>query len=300
MKLATAQGATGTYVALEAGGEWIDFTKAHQVHHLLAHGTPGPILNDLGRMFREGLVRSEHVEPVVSRLEEYALMERFGLAEAPLGLQPHRPGKILCIGRNYSAHAAETGHEAPTQPVVFSKSPAACIGPGCPIRIRETYGRVDHEGELAVVIGKRAKDVRRENALDCVAGYTIVNDVTARDIQQQDIGKGLPWFLSKSMDSFCPMGPALLLTDALVEPLEADVEVWVNGELRQQSNTRRLIFDIPVLIAYMTQYITLEPGDIIATGTPEGIAPLVPGDQVEVTIPPIGTLSNPVEAEPPL
>lgn len=297
MKLATAAGATGTYVALETGGEWIDFTKAYQVDHLLAHGTPGPILGDLGQMFRRGLVCSGRLEPVVTRLGEYGLMERFVLSEAPVCLRPHRPGKILCIGRNYSAHAAETGHEAPAKPVVFSKSPEACIGPGDPIRIREAYGRVDHEGELAVVMGKRAKDIQRGNARDYVAGYTIVNDVTARDMQQQDLKKGLPWFLSKSMDTFCPMGPALLLTDALVEPLEADVEVRVNGELRQQSNTRRLIFDIPALIAHITQYITLEPGDVIATGTPEGIAPLVPGDHVDVAIAPIGTLSNPVEAE---
>ncbi len=297
MKLATAQGTTGTYVALECGGQWIDFTLAYQTYHLLAQRTPGPIVSDVGQMLAKGMVSSEDLEPVVSLLRESGLMERFALASEPVCLQPHRPGKILCIGRNYSAHAAETGHEAPKQPVLFGKSPEACVGPGNPIRIREAYGRVDHEGELAVVIGKRAKDMRRENARDCVAGYTIVNDVTSRDMQQRDMQKGLPWFLSKSLDTFCPMGPVLLLADALADPVEVDLEVRVNGEIRQQSNTRHLIFDIPTLIAYITQYITLEPGDLIATGTPEGIASLAPGDHVEVTIPPIGTLSNPVEAE---
>jgi len=147
---------------------------------------------------------------------------------------------------------------------------------------------------LALVIGRRAKYVAEEDACDYVAGYTILNDVTARGMQKSDIDQGLPWFRSKSIDTFCPLGPVIALPDEMAWPVEVDIELRVNGEVRQKTNTSKFIFSIPEVLSFITRFMTLEPGDIISTGTPEGIAAIVPGDTVEITIPPIGVLRNPV------
>jgi 5-oxopent-3-ene-1,2,5-tricarboxylate decarboxylase/2-hydroxyhepta-2,4-diene-1,7-dioate isomerase len=160
--------------------------------------------------------------------------------------------------------------------------------------VKDWYGRVDHEGELAVVIGKRAKDVKAEDARDYIAGYTLVNDVTAREMQKGDKSQGNPWFRSKNLDTFCPVGPVVVLRDTLSWPVKVDIEVTVNGVKRQSSNTGKWIFDLGTVIAYVTKFMTLEPGDLIATGTPEGVAALEPGDEVSVRVPEIGELKNPV------
>jgi 2-keto-4-pentenoate hydratase/2-oxohepta-3-ene-1,7-dioic acid hydratase in catechol pathway len=160
--------------------------------------------------------------------------------------------------------------------------------------VRESCGRVDYEAELAVVIGRQARFVAEEEARDYIGGYTIVNDVTARGIQQTDIERGLPWFRSKSMDTFCPMGPVVALPDDMTWPVEVDIELRVNGEVRQKGNTSSFVFSIPKVLSFITRYMTLEPGDVISTGTPNGIGPIAPGDLIEITIPPIGTLRNPV------
>jgi 2-keto-4-pentenoate hydratase/2-oxohepta-3-ene-1,7-dioic acid hydratase in catechol pathway len=152
--------------------------------------------------------------------------------------------------------------------------------------------RLDPEIELGVIIGRKAKFVSEAKALDHVAGYTIVNDVTARDMQRGDIHNGKPWFRSKSFDTFCPMGPYLLLTDEIADPQNLELKLRVNGDTRQHSNTARCIFTIPQIIAFIAKHMTLEPGDLIATGTPEGIAPLNRGDLVECTIAGLGTLAN--------
>lgn len=208
-----------------------------------------------------------------------------------------RPRKnIFCIGKNYVDHVQEMSGKLPPHPVVFSKAPTTVIGPEAEIDGHPSVTRqLDYEGELAVVIGKRAKSVKEQDAYECVFGYTIVNDVTARDKQQQH-GQ---WFLGKNFDSFCPMGPVLVHKSALADPHKLRLETRVNGETRQSANTAQMIFRIPRLIAVITEGVTLEPGDIIATGTPSGVGKgftppryLKAGDLVEVEIEGIGVLRN--------
>lgn len=203
-----------------------------------------------------------------------------------------RPSKIVALGRNYAAHAREAGNEVPQEPVLFAKAPSSVIGPTDDIVYPEGVKRLDPEVELAVVIGCRASHVSEAEAMDVVAGYTVLNDVTARDVQRADIEKKLPWFRSKSMDTFCPMGPYLVLTDEIEDPHRLDITLSVNGEVRQKSNTAMMMFQIPRLIATISGYMTLEPGDVIATGTPEGIAPLNVGDLVECAVEGLGVLRN--------
>lgn len=208
-----------------------------------------------------------------------------------------RPNRILAIGRNYADHAKELGNDVPDSPIVFMKPSTAVIASGENIVLPTGVGKVEHEGELAVVIGKAGKHVSEEEAMSLVAGYTLCNDVTARDRQTRDFAKGLPWFLSKGYDTFAPLGPCLVTVDEIKNPADLTITVTVNGEVRQQANTSLMIFSIPKLISYLSDQFALEPGDVIITGSPSGIGPLVAGDVVEVTIPEIGTLSNPVVNE---
>ncbi len=166
-----------------------------------------------------------------------------------------------------------------------------------PIVLPPNVGRIDFEGELAVVIGSAGKNVSEAEALSLVAGYTLFNDVTARDEQKRAIAKSLPWFLSKSYDTFGPLGPCLVTPDEIPDPQNLTLTLSVNGEIKQQANTSEMLFSIPYLISYLSRHLALAPGDVIATGTPPGVGPLHPGDLVEVTIPEIGTLSNPVIGE---
>ncbi|MCK6588852.1 MAG: fumarylacetoacetate hydrolase family protein [Polyangiaceae bacterium] len=203
-------------------------------------------------------------------------------------LSPVAPSKIICVGRNYRAHAAELGNEAPPEPLLFFKPPSAVIGPGESILLPHQSNRIDHEAELGVVIGARCRRVPEDRALDFVFGYTCVNDVTARDLQKKD-GQ---WARAKGFDSFCPAGP-VIVTD--LDPASARVRCRVAGAVRQDGNTRDMMFPVAQIIAYISSIMTLEPGDLIATGTPHGVGPLAPGDTVEVEIDGIGILSNPVE-----
>nr|MBC7245864.1 fumarylacetoacetate hydrolase family protein [Chloroflexota bacterium] len=203
-----------------------------------------------------------------------------------------RASKILALGRNYRAHAEEGGYAVPNEPIFFAKASSSIIGPGANIIYPDGVQRLDPEIELAVVIGRKAKFVPEDRAMEYVAGYTIVNDVTARDMQRRDIQKMKPWLRSKSFDTFCPIGPYLVLTDEIADPHNLELALRVNGEIRQRSNTAMCLFKIPHLIAYISKHMTLEPGDVIATGTPEGIAPINRGDLVECTISGIGSLVN--------
>jgi 5-oxopent-3-ene-1,2,5-tricarboxylate decarboxylase/2-hydroxyhepta-2,4-diene-1,7-dioate isomerase len=205
-----------------------------------------------------------------------------------------RPQKILCLGRNYHAHAKEWKSTVPDQPMFFGKLPSALLAHEKQIRIPAGIGRVDHEIELAVVIGKKASAVSESKAMEHVAGYTIVNDVTARDMQGEDIKKGRPWTLAKGLDTFCPMGPYLVPADAITDPHNLEMELTVNGVTKQKANTRDMVFKIPELIAYISKYITLLPGDIICTGTPEGTLPIRAGDVLEANIAELGVLKNSV------
>jgi 2-keto-4-pentenoate hydratase/2-oxohepta-3-ene-1,7-dioic acid hydratase in catechol pathway len=201
------------------------------------------------------------------------------------------PSKIIGIGQNYRAHAAELGKAISEEPLIFLKPPSAVIRDGDAIERPAGYERVDYEGELGVVIGRRARHVPRESALEVVAGYTCVNDVTVRELQNKD-GQ---WTRAKGFDTFCPIGPRIV---AGLDPSKLRIQTRVNGVVKQDSSTSDLIFDVPTLIAFVTRYMTLEPGDVIATGTPAGVGNLAVGDVVEVEIEGIGVLRNPVVAAP--
>lgn len=207
-----------------------------------------------------------------------------------------KPSKIICLGRNYAEHARELGHEIPKEPVIFLKPPSALIGPDQTIILPRRSNRVDHEVELAVIIGKRGKNIPREKAMDYVLGYTILMDITARDLQAEAKKKGLPWTVAKGFDTFAPIGPRIVDRRELkIDDLEIGLKV--NGEVRQLSRTSKMIFKIDEIIEYVSGIMTLEPGDIIATGTPEGVGPLRHGDVVEAWIEGIGKVEFDVLAE---
>ena len=216
-------------------------------------------------------------------------LEPIALAGAML-LCPVRPSKIICVGRNYREHATELGNEVPAEPLIFLKPPSSLLAPGENILRPRLSQRVDHEGELGVVIGKTCRKLGDgEDVRPFILGYTCVNDVTARDLQKKD-GQ---WTRGKGFDTFCPVGP--LVNDEIDPWAGVAIETRVNGELRQNGSTRDFIFPLDAVIRHIAQVMTLLPGDLIATGTPSGVGPLLAGDVVEVTIPGIGTLRNPVQ-----
>ena len=214
---------------------------------------------------------------------------RWPLADVRL-LAPVLPTKVVCIGKNYADHAREMGGEPPADPVMFIKPSTSVIGPNAPIRLPADSSRVDYEGELAVVIGQPCKDVPAEKALSVVLGYTVGNDVTARDQQKAD-GQ---WTRGKGHDTFCPLGPWV---ETQLEPGDLAIRTELGGEVKQDSRTSLLLHDIPKLIEWITRVMTLLPGDVILTGTPAGVGPMTDGQSVSVTVEGIGTLTNPVVAK---
>ncbi|MEU2000263.1 fumarylacetoacetate hydrolase family protein [Rhodococcus sp. NPDC019627] len=205
-------------------------------------------------------------------------------------LAPILASKVICVGKNYAAHAAEMGGEAPADPVIFLKPNTSIVGPDAAIVLPKSSNEVHYEGELAVVIGRPCKDVPAAKALDVVLGYTAANDVSARDHQRQDV----QWTRAKSHDTFCPLGPWI---ETHLDASDVDITTEVDGEVKQSSNTSLLLHDIPKIIEWVSAVMTLLPGDVILTGTPEGVGPIVEGQSVSVTIGGIGTLTNPVTAK---
>jgi 2-keto-4-pentenoate hydratase/2-oxohepta-3-ene-1,7-dioic acid hydratase in catechol pathway len=224
-------------------------------------------------------------------------VHRGNLAELPAGarlLPPCAPTKIACVGRNYAEHARELGNEPPKEPLIFLKPPSSLIASGDAIVYPKLSVRVDFEGELGVVIGKRARHVKSSHASEYILGYTCVNDVTARDLQKTD-GQ---WARAKGFDTFCAVGPSIVPRD------EADfanfrVRTLLDGVVKQDASVREMIFSVDDIIAYLTAFMTLEPGDLIATGTPSGVGPVQPGSKVQIEIAGIGVLENTVIAEHP-
>ncbi len=204
-------------------------------------------------------------------------------------LAPAEPSKIICVGRNYVEHAREHGAEVPKIPLIFFKPPSAIIGPGEAIVLPPQSNQVEHEAELVVVIGKGGRNITADSACEYILGYTIGNDVTARDLQRID-GQ---WTRAKGFDTFCPLGPWI---DTDFDPADALITCRVNGQMRQMASTRDMVFSIGTLIAYISSIMTLMPGDLIFTGTPAGVSPLQPGDIVETEIEGLGVLRNPVQA----
>jgi 2,4-didehydro-3-deoxy-L-rhamnonate hydrolase len=203
------------------------------------------------------------------------------------------PQKIVCVGLNYRDHAEEQGVDLPERPLLFAKWPNTLIGPGEPIRIPAISRNVDYEAELGVVIGTGGRHISEAEALGHVRGYICVNDVSARDLQFAD-GQ---WTRGKSPDTFCPVGPELVPADQISDPQALAIKCILNGETMQDSSTANMIFSVAEIISYISRTVTLEPGDLIATGTPSGVGPIVAGNTVEITIEGIGTLTNPVVEE---
>lgn len=207
-------------------------------------------------------------------------------------LPPVRPSKIVCVGRNYREHARELGNEPPAEPLIFFKPPSSLLAPEGVVRLPKISERVDFEGELALVIGRRAHKLGPEaDWRDMVRGFTLANDISARDLQKKD----LQWTRAKGFDTFCPLGP--VVSDELDLDAGVALETRLNGELRQQGSTADFIFSIPALLSFITAAMTLEPGDLVLTGTPAGVGPLNPGDRVEVSVAGLGVLGNRVEAD---
>ncbi len=217
--------------------------------------------------------------------------EPIPLSEADL-LPPVTPSKIVCVGRNYREHARELGNEIPTEPLLFFKPPSSLLPPGGAVVLPAVSERVDFEGELALVIGRRTRNLRTDDDWrSVVRGFTLANDISARDLQKKD-GQ---WTRAKGFDTFCPIGP--IVSGELDPDAGVTIETRVNGELRQQASTRDLIFPIPVLLRYISAAFTLEPGDVVLTGTPSGVGALKPGDRVEVSVAELGVLQNTVKSE---
>ena len=235
-----------------------------------------------------GFIQGEAVHAMIGDLfQEPEIGAPVASLERVRLLAPYRPCKIVAVGRNYVAHAVEHNAEVPSEPLLFLKPTSAIIGPGASIRLPHQSSRVDHEAELAVVIGRGGWQISREDALDHVLGYCCANDVTARDLQRAD-GQ---WTRAKGFDTFCPLGP-WIETD--LDPGDLEVTARVNGELRQRGNTSQMVFPVAMLISYISDIMTLEPGDVILTGTPAGVNPIHAGDQVEVEVEGIGVLRNQV------
>ena len=259
------------------------------------------------------LVANASVPPTVRKILEVAALPRLEavlhkadtlpakcfkpLDKIRLGPPVTDPTKIICIGMNYEDHAAEQDKQVPDWPLVFSKAPSALAGDRDPVPIPHGVSQLDHEVELAVVIGKRARGVSLEQAAEHIAGYTILMDISARDVQYRE----KQWFRAKSFDGFAPTGPALVTSDEITDPNDLDIGLQVNGRTFQSSNTGRMTFKVPYLVHYLSTSMTLEPGDIIATGTPAGVGVfadpprfLQRGDTLRATIDKLGTLTNPV------
>jgi 2-keto-4-pentenoate hydratase/2-oxohepta-3-ene-1,7-dioic acid hydratase in catechol pathway len=204
-----------------------------------------------------------------------------------------QPGKIVCVGRNYVDHANELGNVVPERPLLFFKPPSAVIGDGDPIVVPAASQRVEHEAEIGVIVGRTLRRISESDALGGVAGVVCVNDVTARDLQRTDN----QWARAKGFDTFCPIGPRMVPLEYLPAWSELEVFGRVNGDLRQHGAARDMMFGIPRILSYISHIMTLEPGDLVATGTPAGVGRLAPGDIVEVEVSGVGTLQNPVVAE---
>ncbi len=253
----------------------------------------GPQYGELG--LRQGELWMERV--IAAPPEDWTVMRLDKKLPARLFSQltllaPVTPSKIVCIGRNYRDHAAELGNDVPKEPLLFLKAPSALLAPGATIRIPAISKRVDFEGELGVVIARRCYKLKPdEDVRPYIRGYVIVNDVTARDLQKSD-GQ---WSRAKGFDTFCPVGP--IVSDDIDLNDGVSVTTRLNGEIKQHGSTKDLIFDIATLLRYISAAMTLNPGDLIATGTPAGVGPMQPGDVVEVEIEGLGKLANSVAGE---
>lgn len=232
----------------------------------------------------EGILFNDKIKKIDSATGKLNISLEYSVDQVDF-LPTSNPSKIVCIGENYKEHIEEMGSEVADEPVIFMKPSSSVIAHGDSIVIPEESERVDYEAELGVVIGSVCKNVSKEDAKNYIMGYTCLNDVTARDIQQRES----QWIRAKGYDTFCPVGPCL---ETDIDPLSLDIKLYVNGELKQSSNTKNMMRDVYTLVSYISKIMTLYPGDIIATGTPKGVGRLMDGDMVTVEIEGIGKLTN--------
>lgn len=287
------------------GDQVIDLPKAHALQRQAANQASDPAFPQTVLAFLEGgAVAHAAGQQVIdfARDQQDALRQGDALFAAnTITFHPPiaRPGKIICVGMNYRKHIAEMGREVPPYPVIFAKFPNTLIGHGQSIKVPKVSHMVDYEAELAFVIGRTAKDIPAEKAFDVIGGYTLFNDVSIRDYQTRTT----QWLQGKTFDTSAPIGPAIVTADEVSNPEALDIRLRLNGMIMQDANTSDLLFTIPVLVQYLTEIMTLEPGDIIATGTPSGVGNardpkvfLKAGDTVQVEIAGLGILENPVIA----
>ena len=281
----------------------IDF-PAERAESLARRGLAVPPEGMLRLLYAGPRALRKIMRQVEARAQDGSLERHPPLGDTPLLAPIPRPGKIVAIGRNYAAHAKETGVDPFARPRIIAKLPSSVVGPGAVVTRPAAVTKLDFEAELAVVIGEFASNVPRAKALDFVAGYTALNDLSAREFQL-DVSPPQTTF-AKSMDGFCPMGPWLVTKDDIPDPQTLDIACFVNGEALQHGNTADMLFPVDRLIEYITQYMTLEPGDVIATGTPAGVGAfrkppvwLQPGDRVRVEIAQIGVLENRIGQDSP-
>lgn len=285
-----------TRIGIEIDSRRYNFTQLWEYFKDISGKYQAPSLMFLQIMVELGFFNYQDINEVLTTVQNLRPLNDLEITdpihyEVPIS----RPQKILCIGRNYLAHARESGHDKPEEePIFFAKMPSTMIPHQGEIILPPDVGRVDHEIELALVIAKQGKNIPQALAMDYIAGFTIVNDITARELQKSDLSRQKPWLRSKSFDTSCPIGPYLVPTASISDPQNLNLTLKVNGEIRQQSNTSQMIFKIPELVSYISKFMTLYPGDIIATGTPEGISALQPGDIIEAEISEIGMLINTV------
>jgi 2-keto-4-pentenoate hydratase/2-oxohepta-3-ene-1,7-dioic acid hydratase in catechol pathway len=282
------------FLGIEDGGALLDLTRGIALYEASKDTFFGELYRDIEELIWDNLFTMHYLGEVMEFTGKHDLAGDLTVKGEYEVNPPVYPGKIIALGNNYHNHIKEMNNKVPEAPVLFGKWPSTVIGHNSPIRKPKWIGDMSYEAELAFVIGQVAKNVPRSEAIKYVAGYTCLNDVTAREIQRKDLSRSLPWMPSKNFDTFAPMGPCILLAGAVSEPVEIGVQSRVNGVLKQDGNTRDLIFDIPTVIEYITKIMTLEPGDVVSTGTPEGVGFIEPGDVVEITCTGIGALSNPV------
>ncbi len=282
------------FLGFEDDGNIIDLTRAISFYELAVNNCVTAPVNYIDELIWTDKLSMDFLGEVMSVLTKYGVKNDFILKGGYDINAPVNPGKIIALGNNYREHIKEMNQTVPEKPVLFGKWPSTVIGHQESIIKPSWIGRMDYEAELAVIIGSTVKNVKSSEAMDYIAGYTCLNDVTARDIQRNDLSHSLPWMQSKNFDTFTPMGPCVLLASAIKEPVSITVQSTVNGELKQKGNTNDFLFDIPTIIEYISNIMTLDAGDVITTGTPAGVGPLEHGDTVDITCEGIGTLSNPV------
>jgi len=299
MKFATCECEGRTFPCLIKGDYAIKLTSFLCLRSLSLQGAKD-LLPFIERIDGKGLsLLKEEVESISSKtLEAMAESgEAVKLDKLRLRAPLLRPPSVFCLGFNYRSHAPELNRPIPEVPIVFLKTSNSVIGPEEEIILPKVSSRVDYEVELTIVMGKGGRYIKRSEAYGRVFGYTILNDITARDIQQRDFSLSRPWLRSKSFDTFAPIGPVIVTHDEIGDPMALDLELRVNGEVKQKSNTREMIFDVPTIVEYISSFTTLEPGVVIATGTPEKIGQLKDGDIVEAYVEKIGVLRNKAVSE---